>query len=80
VSYNQQLHIIVDAIFAAADDLRWGVQKIAKASGLHWQTVQRLNTYTTQYPRLRTVFLMAKAVGLEFEVVREASKSKKKVG
>jgi DNA-binding phage protein len=76
VSYNQQLHAIVDSIFAAADDRRWGVKKLARESELCYQTVQDLNTYKTQYPRLRTVFKMAHAVGLQFELTRAKAKQR----
>jgi hypothetical protein len=72
------LHKILDQVYNASDDLGWNWHDLAEQSGLHKNTVWLHGHRMINYPQFRTVFLLAKAVGLELMVAALQKKAKKK--
>lgn len=71
-SYEKELNAIVDRIFEiAADDyvISWG--DLATAAGLSYGCVYNLGERNTRLPQHRTVWRLAKAVGLRLELTSE---------
>lgn len=67
--YAKYLHNIVDEIFeVAATDKDWTWSKLAHVAGLSYSTVLKLGNRQTRYPRHMSVWKLAKAVGLSYEV------------
>lgn len=64
--YERKLNEIVDQIFGAFKE--WTLQEIANASKLSIATVWRLEQRVTKLPRLKTVFMLAKAAGMSVEI------------
>lgn len=75
--YTASLHELVDQIYA-----RWegSMREFALTAGLGYQTVMRLNNYTTRFPRLMTVWKLARAVGMEVRLAAVEKLRAKKVG
>lgn len=81
-SFRQAYRQLLTDIFDAAwdpDICNYGtVNELAAAAGLNWVTVSRLWDHCcraktgTQEPRLSTVFKLAKAVGMDLTLAREA--------
>lgn len=72
-SYTQFLNQVVDELFtAAAETMTW--LEFARRAGLCYSTVYRLGTRQTRYPQLRTVYLLARAAGLEVEIKQQVKR------
>ena len=81
--YARYLHGIVDELFNIAYDKDWSWPQIAQMAGVSYGTVLKLGNRETRYPRHMTVWKMAKAVGLKYEMVYPPAlmaKMKRKVG
>lgn len=76
-AYFSQLNTILDEVFNEATRQGMDNRELAQASGLCYQTVVRLETRWTDYPRLRTVIYLAAAVGLEFTITKPLARKKK---
>lgn len=64
MSYAQYLNRVVDVLFKeAAKSYTW--EEWADKAGLCRTTVYNLGNRVTQRPQLRTVFLLARAIGVE---------------
>ena len=69
MTYEQYLDRVVDVLFKeAAKDYTW--EEWADKAGLARTTVYNLGMRVTQRPQLRTVFLLAKAIGVELPSVK----------
>lgn len=64
--YYARLDGWVDEIWDEMIRRKMTARELAASAKLSEQTVSRLNTYATRYPRLSTVFQLATAVGLSF--------------
>lgn len=61
--YMPSLRILVDHLFQEAYNQQWTWNELAKQSGLSYTTIHNLGTYATRYPQLRTIQLIAHALG-----------------
>lgn len=80
VKQFRELHKMVDRIFEQAVELDVSLQWLAAKAGLSEKTVYNLMKFTTMYPRLQTVYLLARAVGLHLELRLADSYGKSKKG
>lgn len=64
--YFKKLNAILDEVWARFSG---PTMDLAKSSGLNPKTVYRLGSRATKFPRLQTVFKLAKAVDMELELV-----------
>jgi transcriptional regulator with XRE-family HTH domain len=77
--YYDGLNEILDHVFDEAElTNNFTVKQLAEKAGLGMATVYNLRNRYTEYPQFRTVFLLARAVGLKMEILqllrrREAS-------
>ncbi len=70
--YEEKLQELVDEIYDAASDIwEWSWVDLADRSYLAYNTVYRLGMRTTRYPRLMTIYKLAKAVGMDMNLVRQ---------
>lgn len=70
MTYEKFLDGVVDDIFnEAAKRHTW--QQLAKKAGVSHTTVYRLGMRITRFPQLRTVFLLAKAAGLNVRLIKK---------
>jgi hypothetical protein len=67
----------VDSIYDTADTMGFSWPVLAKKAGLAYSTVWNLGRYETRFPRTQTIFMLAKAVGMEF-VLKSAEQPKKR--
>jgi hypothetical protein len=63
--YLSRLDRIVDQVFRLADDQDLPTAELTRRSGLGRATVDRLDHRVTRVPQLRTVFQLARAVGMD---------------
>jgi lambda repressor-like predicted transcriptional regulator len=69
--YERFLEKVTDDIFEAAcmEGLTW--IGLSNKSGLSTTTVYNLGNRDTRFPQLRTIFLLAKAVGMNVRLLRK---------
>jgi ribosome-binding protein aMBF1 (putative translation factor) len=82
--YFAELHRLIDSIFQrATDQFDWSWSQLATNANLTYVTVHRLGERITMYPRFRTVYCLAKAVGWSLvtkeEIKKQAGTPKLKV-
>ncbi len=75
--YKRRLNAMLDEIYAESDRLDMSLDDLAKATGLCYETVRRLNARITELPRLKTVMLLAFAVGMDVELVARAMRRRR---
>jgi hypothetical protein len=63
MTYNQYLNRVIDDLFKEAAK-KWTWTEWAEEAGVCYTTVFRLGTRKTKRPQLRTVFLLAKSLGI----------------
>lgn len=79
MTYEQFLNKVVDDIFnEAAKRYTW--QQLAEKAGVSHTTVYRLGTRMTKLPQLRTIFLLAKAAGMDVKLLRKNLRVYRSVG
>lgn len=68
--YEAKLTELVDDIYEAATDV-WDFSwfQLANESGLAYNTVYRLGMRITRWPQLQTIFKLARAVGMDVNLV-----------
>lgn len=67
--YAAYLDSCVDDIFhTAADQKDWSWPQLARAAGLSYSTVLKLGNRGTRRPQHMTVWKLARAVGLRYEI------------
>lgn len=76
-SYKATLDQMLDQVFAESDRLDMTLEEMALASGLHFSTVYRINNRETLLPRFKTVMALARAVGMDLELVQSAVRGRK---
>lgn len=69
MTYDDKLQRLLDDIFTAADQQGLDLRSLATRSGLCFATVERLSTYATKLPRLKTVHALAIATGFDLNLV-----------
>jgi DNA-binding phage protein len=71
--FDPWLRQLLRDIFESADDV-WGMStaELAREADLCWQTVHKIRNKITKEPRLRTVFKLCKAVGMDLKLVRQS--------
>lgn len=69
--YERFLTKLTDQLFDAAymEGLTW--IGFAKRAGLAYTTVYNLGMRITRYPQLRTIYKLAKAVGMDVKIIKE---------
>lgn len=67
-AYWRKLNDILDDVYAKADEAGLNNRELAERSGLHVNTIQRIDNRRVKYPRLQTVYLLARAVGMTIDV------------
>lgn len=67
-SFDVRLHSFVDEIYQRAVELDWYWEDLAKEAKLCRQTVYRLGNRETKSPRFETVYKLATAVGMEWQL------------
>jgi DNA-binding phage protein len=70
MTYEQFLDQVVDDIFNEASK-RYTWQQLADKAGVSHTTVYRLGMRITRLPQLRTIFLLAKAAGLDVKLLKK---------
>ncbi len=78
--YEKKLKSVLHVIFEAAGAKGFSLAGLANAAGLVPTTVWRLANGQTKLPRLRTVWAMAGAVGLEITLEVRADLARRKAG
>jgi len=76
--YERALDALVDEIYEAAlydHDWSWG--DLAAHAGLSYSTIVKLGERTTRLPQLRTIYHLAKAVGMDVAVIKQRLKMRK---
>lgn len=73
------LDTVIDLIFAKADEMEIDVYDLAVRSNVCLSTIENLCTRKTLFPRYKTVWSLANAVGLEIAVYA-VSKRQRKAG
>lgn len=74
MTYEQYLHHVVDTIYSeAAKTYTW--PEFAKVAGVSYGTVYRLGMRETKLPQLRTVYLLAKAVGMDVAIIKSKARA-----
>ena len=76
--YLPSLKQVVDVLFEHAYRKHWTWAQLARQSGLSYSTVKSLGMYKTKYPQLRTVQLIAHALG--GQIAYERGQKKWKLG
>ena len=67
--YEDRLDALVDEMFDLAyERYTWG--QFAEAAGVSHDTVARLGNRETRVPQLRTIYLLAKALGMDVGLVK----------
>lgn len=75
--FDQEIEAIVDAIYEVADEkYNWGWWQLASEAGLCYSTVYRLGCRTTKDPHFKTIWKLAKAVGMNLELVKRVLNSR----
>lgn len=73
--YLQNLNAVVDVIFGVAyTEKEWTWTQLAAAAGLSYATVCNLGNRLTRFPEYRSLYRLAKAVGLELTTVSRGGK------
>jgi hypothetical protein len=67
--YETFLNRTVDDIFDEAYRRGWTWVKLASESGMSYNTVSNLGNRITFLPQLRTIYRMAKSVGMNVELI-----------
>ena len=76
--YFQELHKIIDKVFAEAfDACGWTWSQLAFNAGLGYETVANLGDRQTRWPRFSTIWRLCKAVGWDLSI-QQPAKSKQK--
>ena len=76
--YERALDALVDNIFDAATyDHDWTWQALASEAGIATSTVNRLGNRITRLPQLRTIYRLAKAVGMDVAIVKKQLRVRK---
>jgi len=76
--YERALDALVDEIYQTAlDDHDWTWGDLASHAGLAYSTIVKLGERTTRLPQLRTIYHLAKAVGMDVAVVRQRLRIRK---
>ena len=65
--YQRFLEDLTEEFFADTAKRQWSWKQLATASDLSYSTIFRLGMRITRYPRLDTVFKIAKALGKYIE-------------
>lgn len=79
--YATYLHGIVDEIFIKAADVKeWSWVRLASEAGISYSTVLKLGNRLTLYPRHMTVWKLAKAVGLSYELQAPPQNIRRRAG
>jgi len=70
--YMAKLESLVDDIYEIASDV-WDFSwaDLAEQSGCAYTTVWRLGMRVTRWPRLQTLYKLARAVGMDVQVIRD---------
>lgn len=63
--YFAALNKALDDIYQASADLNWSWPVFADQAGIARSTVYKLGDRATRYPQLRTVYQLARAVGMD---------------
>lgn len=73
--YLNALNSLLDQIYDLSADKGWSWAKLAAQSGLCYGTVCRMGNYQTTRPQLRSVLLLARAVGYQLVMVKRMLKT-----
>lgn len=68
--YSRLLNDLVNTLFQEANGRDWDDVRLASKAGLHVRTVHRLRYFITKLPQLKTVYALARAVGMNIALVR----------
>lgn len=77
LSYEQRLNLMLDDIFDVAYEQQVSLYGLSGRAGLAYDTVRRINDRLTKLPRLRTVMMLARAVGMELVFARTGRQKRK---
>ncbi len=77
--YFEKLNAILETIFERSVEQEMDLYQLADKAGLCSQTVFRFIHGETELPRLKTIIALAKAVGLEVDLVIEEARRVRKV-
>jgi hypothetical protein len=69
--YVSAINEVLDQIFEKSDDMSMPMKKMAKKSGVNYKTVRMINNRTTKCPWFRTVYLLARSVGMELNLSKQ---------
>jgi DNA-binding XRE family transcriptional regulator len=76
--YERALDALVDEIYEKAlEDYDWTWGDLAAHAGLSYSTIVKLGERTTRLPQLRTIYHLAKAVGMDVAVVKHRLRVRK---
>jgi len=78
--WNDYLDDVVDDLFNLAFDKDWSWFELSRQSKVSYTTICRLGNRDTLYPRLSTVWKIAKAVGANIEIQVSHPVLKRKAG
>ena len=77
MGFDPWLRQLLKDIFESADEV-WdmSIADLAYNAGLHYQTVLRIRNKQTKEPKMRTVYKLCKAVGMDMRIVQESRRKK----
>lgn len=74
--YEKHLDTLLDEVFKAMVSQSISLRGLAEKADLAVSTVSLINSRITRLPRLKTVMLLAEAVGLDVRLVAQQLKTK----
>lgn len=78
-SYESVLDLFLDRIFAASVQQGLTLVQLSEKAKLCVTTVDRIDRRDTKLPRLRTIFQLARAVGMEVSLVQQIGQARRYV-
>lgn len=71
--YERFLDDLVDEIYERAAE-KWTWSEFARAAGICYGTVARMGERKTRLPQLRTIYLMAEALGMDVGLIQKKAR------
>lgn len=70
VSFEAWMWDLLNDVFELAKEYGWSISRLAAEAQLSANTVYRLRSEETREPRARTLFKLARAVGMTLDIIQ----------